>query len=46
MFSFDCRRRDATSIVGFNRDERDDVDSVDARSTGSEITHVLNCSLK
>ena len=46
MFSFDCRQRGATSIVGFNRDERDDVDSVDARSTGSEITHVLNCSLK
>ena len=36
----DFRTRGVLWSVGFNRDEINDVDAVDARSTGSLITHV------
>ena len=36
----DFRTRGVLWSVGFNRDEIDDVDAVDDKSTGSLITHV------
>ena len=42
----DFKTRGVLWSVGFNRDERDDVDAVEAWSTDQRSTHVPNYSLK